>query len=299
MATRAKVAEDHFVKVRALIKDLVKRLEDDAKAEASQKSFCDKNMKKAVTDRDTASGNIESASAELTTLTANRETLEKDIQTLEEGIAGLKKEMLEATELRNEAKADNEKGIQMSDEGIEAVKSALELLQEFYSNAKLMQIGRYVPPKSDRDGNTLGDLAPDVFKSDYKGSQESSKGIIGILEVILSDFERTNGKTKEDEKSSEEEFAELEKDLKSSVEEKEKSIKEKEGTLDETKASILEQEQALSEAKDLLESSEAKLEDLTLMCVKGEESWEERKKKREEEIEALKDAMEILNNWQD
>merc|ERR1712146_756297 len=37
-------AKDRFVKVRSMIKDLIKKLEEDAKAEESQKSFCDEEM---------------------------------------------------------------------------------------------------------------------------------------------------------------------------------------------------------------------------------------------------------------
>merc|ERR1719446_302244 len=51
---KVKLSADHFVKVRGLIKDLIKRLEDDAAAEADQKSYCDKNMKEALANRDKA-----------------------------------------------------------------------------------------------------------------------------------------------------------------------------------------------------------------------------------------------------
>jgi len=60
----------------------------------------------------------------------------------------------------------------------------------------------------------------------------------------------------------------------------------------------LDQQQALSDAKDLLASGLEALEELEAMCVKGEETWEERKKKREDEIEALKSALTILEEWQ-
>jgi len=42
----------------------------------------------------------------------------------------------------------------------------------------------YVPPNSDRSGKTVADLAPKEFdSSDYKGQQEASKGILGLLET--------------------------------------------------------------------------------------------------------------------
>merc|ERR1719359_194979 len=206
-----------------------------------------------------------------------------------------KKALLEATELRAEDKAENEKTMAMSEEGAEAVKVALGLLKDFYNNA-FLQTGKYVPPNSDRDGNTVGDLAPEVFDSKYGGAQAESKGIVGILEVILSDFERTTKQTKSDEKDSKEAFETFEKDTNDDVDKKEKRIKAAEGELSDAESELLDQQQALSDAKELLEDALGALEELEAMCVKGEETWEERKQKREDEINALKEALAILED---
>jgi len=297
LAARVMVAEDHFVKVRGLIKDLIAKLKADAKSEATQKGVCDKGMRKAIDDRDTANAKIEIANAKITTLTAQKNSLEDEIDTLNGNIAELKKALLEATELRAADKAENTKTIEMSQEGADSVKLALGLLQDFYKNA-FVQTGKYTPPNADADGNTVGDLAPEVFDSKYHGSQAESKGIVGILEVILSDFERTNGQTKKDDKESKEAFETFEKDTNGDIDKKKNRIKKAEGELADAEANILDQQQALSDAKDLLESGLGALEDLDAMCVKGEETWEERKQKREDEIEALKSALQILDEWQ-
>merc|ERR1719324_1958380 len=99
----------------------------------------------------------------------------------------------------------------MSKAGAESVKLALGILKDFYSKA-FVQTGKYVPPNSDRDGNTVGDLAPEVFDSKYSGAQAESKGIVGILEVILSDFERTTKQTEKDERDSKAAFDRFKKD---------------------------------------------------------------------------------------
>merc|ERR1719218_86944 len=223
--------------------------------------------------------------------------LEDEIDTLNGQVAELKKALLEATELRADNKAENTKNMEMTEEGADAVKVALGLLKDFYSKA-FVQTGKYVPPNSDRDGNTVGDLAPEVFDDKYHGAQAESKGIVGILEVILSDFERQNKQTKSDEKDSKEAFEAFEKDTNDDVDKKETRIKKAKGELSDAEADLLDQEQALSDAKDLLADAQDSLEELEAMCVKGEETWEERKKKREEEIEALKEALAILEDWQ-
>jgi hypothetical protein len=295
---RIKLAEDHFVKVRGLIKDLIQKLKDDAKAEATQKGICDKDMAKALSDRDEANGKIEAAEGKLTTYRASQKEMEASVNDETKQIAQLKKDLLEATELRGEEKADNTNTVTMTKEGAESVKIALGVLKEFYEKAMLAQTGKYVPPKSDRDGNTVGDLAPEVFDSKYHGSQSESKGIVGILEVILADFERSTKKTEQDEKESEEAFETFEKDTKDSIDKKEKKIEDLEGKIADTKADILDQEAAKKDAKALLDGALESLESLQAMCVAGEETWEERKKKREEEIAALKDALAILEDWQ-
>jgi len=297
VAMRVRVAEDHFVKVRGLIKDLVAKLEADAKAEASTKNYCDKNMAKALSNRDDAKGKIEAAQGKITTYTANQESLEAEVKDEEKQIAELKKELLEATELRADDKAENKETIEMSDEGGKSVKLALGILKDFYGG--FVQTGKkYVPPKSDRSGNTVGDLAPEVFDSKYDGAGAESKGIIGILEVILSDFERTEKKATDDEKLSKEAFDELEKDTKEIIGKKDKKIEKMNEKITDLKADILEQQGAKSDAEEQLDSALAKLENLHSKCVAGEETWEERKKKREDEIAALKDALAILEDWQ-
>jgi len=183
----------------------------------------------------------------------------------------------------------------MSEDGAESVKLALGMLQDFYKNA-FVQTGKYVPPNSDRDGNTVGDLAPEFATEKYHGSQSESKGIIGILEVILSDFERTTKQTQSDEKDSKEAFEKFEKDTNDDVDKKEKRIKEADGEKSDAESDLLDQQQALSDAKELLEDSLSALEELEAMCVKGEETWEERKQKREDEINALKEALAILED---
>merc|ERR1719230_154670 len=105
---------------------------------------------------------------------------------------------------------------------------ALSILKEFYEGAAEALLQKYVPPNSDREGNTVGDLAPEVFDTKYKGAQAEGGGIIGILEVILSDFERTIAVTTEEEQMAQQDFEEFEADTKADIELKEKDIKEKE-----------------------------------------------------------------------
>merc|ERR1712118_453737 len=194
-------------KVRGLIKDLIAKLKADAEAEQTQKDFCDEEMKKAIEGRDEAIGKVEEHSAMIDKLKSEIAELVEEIEVLGNEIAALRKGLFEATELRAEEKADNKKTIGDSEAGLEAVKDAIAVLKDFYDNA-FVQTG-FVPAGADRDGNTVRDLAPEGQSGTYHGNQDAAKGIFGLLEVIMSDFERTIDKTTAEEEKAQEEFEKL------------------------------------------------------------------------------------------
>jgi outer membrane murein-binding lipoprotein Lpp len=296
-AMKVKLMADHFVKVRAIIKDLIQKLEDDAEAEATQKGFCDTNMAAAISDRDTGNAQIEEAMATISKLTAEKDQLNQEIQDLKKAIAENLKALNEATELRNGEKADNEATIETADEGKTAVELAINILKEFYDNA-FIQTGKYVPPNADRSGKTVADRAPEVFSGEYRGSQGASKGILGLLDVILSDFERTIDTTTDAEDTAAASFGTFESDTKQDNEDKEDEIDTKEGRISDIDDELVETEEDKGDATSLKENALTELKKLKPMCVEGEETYAQRVAKREKEIQALKDAQQMLDEWQ-
>merc|ERR1719217_1889935 len=127
--------EDHFVKVRGMIKDMIAKLEADAAAEGDQKAWCDSEMEKATSKRDENIGETEGDLAAKTTAESNVAKLEEEIQTLLEEIAELNKSLNEATELRGKEKAENTKTLADANAGLAGVKKAMKILKDFYDNA--------------------------------------------------------------------------------------------------------------------------------------------------------------------
>merc|ERR1719253_1991502 len=227
-------------------------------------------------------------------LNAEQKQSEMDIADLQATIAENTKALAEATELRNTEKAENEKTVNDATEGKEATELALSLLEGFYGSALV----QYVPPDSDREGKTVGDRAPEVFDGEYHGQQSASKGIIGILEVIVSDFENTVSKTEQEETEAAEAFQDFSDFIKESNEGMEKEVKAKDGRISEIGDEKVDAEIALKSAQKMLASAKEELEKLQPMCVDGDETYAERVAKRQKEIDALKEAMELLDNWQ-
>jgi hypothetical protein len=307
LAMKAALQEDHFVKVRGLIQDLIDRLEAEALAEADQKSYCDKEIGDAVEKRDDQISEVEKQSAIITekeTLVAEKK---EEIAELSQAIADLHKALNEAKELRAEEKLMNEKTVEDAKAGLEAVKEAISILEDYYKNPGFIQV-RDDPPKakyekfkakgSDREGNTVGDLAPEMsYEGDYEGKVDSKGGVIGLLQVIQSDFERTVETTETAEKDAQDKFDDFEKETKDDIKAKKDSKDDAEKAIEEAEDDIVTAKDEKEDADKLHETALEELDKLKALCVEGAESYEERAKKREEEIEALKEALEILENF--
>merc|ERR1719453_1346371 len=97
--------------------------------------------------------------------------------------------MKEATEFREKEKAENLKTIKDAKEAQEAVSQALVILKDFYAKqAGLLQEAQVPEMKA------------------YKGMGGMKKGVVGMLEVILSDFARLDAETTADENQAADEY---------------------------------------------------------------------------------------------
>jgi len=297
---KVKVSEDHFVKVRTLIKDIISRLEEQASAEATQKQFCDENMQKQVTNRDEASTKLEELKTTISAKTAEEAQLKAEVATLSKQIAENEKAINEATVLREAEHAENQKTIDDATVGKEDVELAIKILSEFYAaqgGKALLQAMRYTPPNSDREGKTFADRAPTTSFDNYEGKQSESKGIIGLLQVILADFERTISTVEEEEGEAEEKHSDFVTQTNEDSASKKADIETKEGQLETLADELVTAKDEQMDAEKALKLAQEELVKLEKLCVAGAESYEEKVEKRKQEIEALKQALEIFENW--
>jgi len=283
--------EDHFVKVRGLIKDMIAKLEADAASEGSQKQWCDDEMEKATSQRDTNIGETEGDLAKKSMAEAKIAKLKEEIQTLLEEIAELNKALNEATELRGQDKAENTKTVADATAGLAGVTKAMKILKDFYENAFI----QYKPPKSDASGMTVGDLAPDSFSGDFKGNQGAAVGIIGQLDVIKSDFEANIAATNQAETDAESEFQTYKTETETDVSNKESSVTTKEGEVDTETGNLSDYKDDLMTHTKLKDEALEELAKLKPACVDTGSDYEEKVARREQEIEALKNAYVIFD----
>jgi len=95
-----KVADDPFVKVKKMIKDMITRLLEEANEEAEHKGWCDTEMATSKKTRDHKTATIDTLSATADKLTADIAQLSEEIADLTDAIGEIDAAVAKATEVR-------------------------------------------------------------------------------------------------------------------------------------------------------------------------------------------------------
>mmetsp|Transcript_41895 Transcript_41895/g.115492 ORF Transcript_41895/g.115492 Transcript_41895/m.115492 type:complete len:719 (+) Transcript_41895:42-2198(+) len=287
LASRA--SADPFAKVKELIQRLVERLLRESTAEATKKTFCDTELGKATQDRSFRLTDVETLNVKIAGLEVKEDQLTEEIGALTTSLADLRNNLANATAVRAQEKAENIASVKGAREGLAALTEAIGILKVFYKQAAKAQVGLLQTSPVDEDTQGPG------FVGAYKGKQESSSGIIGLLEVIRSDFERTIRTTEASEKEAAAAFVEFDRVSNTDISGKETQKKLNEEDLDAAKNDIRQSLADLQTNMDLLDDALKMLEELRPTCIDVTMPYAERVQKREEEIAALKRALCILD----
>jgi prefoldin subunit 5 len=279
-----RVAADPFTKVKKMIKDMISKLSQEATEETEHKGFCDTELTTNKQTRDAKTEAIAALTAEKEELTSNIADLSQDLTDLAQAIKELDAAMAEATQTRTEAKAKNEETIADAKAAQEAVTNAMAVLKDFYAKSATAT-ALVQQPAAD---------APETFDKPYTGMLPEGGSVVDFLEVILTDFNRLETTTATDEAAEADEYKKY-----MFESEKDKALKENEsGHKSATKS---DKEQALAQNGEELKLTQEQLdkaveyyEKLKPTCVDSGITYEERVKRREEEIQSLQEALKIL-----
>jgi len=260
-------SSDPFVKVKELISDMIKRLVKEAGEEADHKEYCDRERAHTSEKKKDRIARSNKLSSQINTQSASAAELKDEVARLHDELATLEQQQLQAINLRSEQKAEFEKNKPQAEMGLKGVRQAQRILSEYYS----MEDGK-----------------------DHQVATGESKTIMGFLEVIEADFAKHLAAMTVDEESAQEDFEKISHAYELSKAEKATSMKLKTQTIKALERDTRElQEDASNLQTELsaLEQYEAKLLD---QCVRKPEPYQQRKERRESEIQGLKEALRIL-----
>lgn len=200
-----------------------------------------------------------------------------------------------ATQLRNAEKAKNTKTIAEAKEAHTAVAEAKKVLSEFYEKAaaatSLMQ----------RAGDAQDANRPEIFNdgtdpSAMKGQQAAGANVLGFLEVIHADFMRLQTGTEAAEKEAQLQYDVYTIESKKLLKEQEADKGHKVQLRKEAEATKKEAEEDREEQRDLLEKANTVFAELKPKCIDTSANYGDRVEQRENEVQSLKEALEMLGN---
>jgi len=262
------------VKVRGLIKDLIAELEEAGAAEASKEAKCKSDIAGGTRDVKVKAGQMKKYQSRLDSSSAKFETLGVEVKELQAEVKQMGIDMQAWSKIRNQENTDNTATIKDAVESIEAIGTAIGVLQEFYGTAALLQ----------------------TAVASKQPQSESATMIIEYLQTAQEDFEKIRQEAETAEKTGTEDYEKDMQAAKVSLAKKKALIEGKEGERASLKVMIGQVSEDLANATKAWEAATEYLKNKKEECSNKAMSYEERKRRREEEIAGLQEALEILSS---
>merc|ERR1719326_2576520 len=140
-----------------------------------------------------------------------------------------------------------------------------------------------------------GQQKPEVFDEPYTGMQSENGGVVGMLEVIQSDFARLETDTKAAEAEAQKAFDEFTSESAVNRAANAKDVEHKTTKKTNQEAAPTAKKADLEGTQKELDPALAYYDKLKPSCVDAGVSYEDRVARRKEEIESLQEALRILN----
>merc|ERR1719191_2087703 len=279
-----------FGPVIKLLRDLVTRLEEEAAAETSQHEWCENEKTTGVATQQDREKNIEKLTAEVDTLTTDTTTLKNEVEFLQSEIERIERETQEAIALRAEQKKTYDIAKADHEEVIRAINAALEALSGQYGafvQVKASHRSKRQDPTQTGKGTPFG-----AYKSGGEGGASAMEMLqdlnarytTALEEIIRTEADQIKAH-KELLKKNEQFRIDCENTKAAKTTERRAKINRLNDAKDELKTSMVE-----------LHEVSKYLQDLRPSCDDIRSTFEERKKRREAEIAALKEALEVISD---
>jgi len=258
---------------------------EEANSEAEHKGWCDTELATNKQTREIKTEAVDKLTSEIEKLTADIGKLTEEISDLTDAIAEIDAELAKATEQRQAEKEKNASTIKDAKDGQEALTQGMAVLREFYAKAaEATSLAQQTPAED----------APETFDEPYQGQQDEAGGVMGLLEVILSDFARLEGDTEAAEAQAQDEYDTFVADSQQDKAVKTAEIEHKESKKKDAEQALVMAKRSLEEVQGELDAALKYYEELKPTCVDVGVTWEERVAARKEEIQSLKEAYEML-----
>jgi len=279
-------------KIKSMIEDMVANIKSKMDAEATKEAWCEEEVAKNKETRGELSDEVEELQSQIEKLEASIKTTSHDISDLSASLTETKQAMSEATELRHEEKANNTVTIADAKAAQAAVDQALKVLQDFYEKA-----GKATALTQLSSQGLANPEAPQALSGGtYNGMGSETGGVLGLIEVIKSDFARLEAETTSEEETAASEYETFMEDSHLDVTKKEKDVQYKTMNKESKERKLASENMDLEGVQAELDAATKTFEELKPQCATHHPTFEERKAERDKKIKALEDSLEALRS---
>eukprot|EP00933_Yihiella_yeosuensis_P016769 TRINITY_DN141_c1_g1_i7.p1 TRINITY_DN141_c1_g1~~TRINITY_DN141_c1_g1_i7.p1 ORF type:complete len:685 (+),score=290.22 TRINITY_DN141_c1_g1_i7:89-2143(+) len=271
--------KDVFAEIKELISKMIADKKAQAQKDSTKKAYCETEKAKTKEKLDELQTSNDKLGAKIDKKESEAATLKSEAETLASELIALVKQQQEMDATRKEESEVYAKTHKDLSDGLDGTRMALKVLRDYYQGTS-------------QSGASFLQMDPPSFG--HSADEGASTGIIGMLEVVESDFSRDLVAAETEEESAEEEYVKLTDQNKVTKIEKENEQKFKA----ETSASITQAIQEKITDKEALAEELAAVvkysKSLEEQCLEGGLTYEERVAAREAEIAGLKEALKTI-----
>jgi len=284
IAVRARM--DAFSEVKKSISGMIDALAKEKQDEIKHKDFCIEELNSNERDTEMKERDRADLEAKIDDLTMTVDTLTKELEALKAEIADLTTQMKRAGEDREKQNAEFQTVVADQRATQKLLDAALGILKGFYEKAALVQ---------ERATATYADdqAPPPGFKSHSKN--KNSGGVMGMIQELIDEAKGLEADAIRGEEDSQKAYEEFVMDTNDSLEEATKASVSKSDMKAKAEAEKVEAETEHESTMGTLESLSAENADLHKSCDFTLKNFEVRQSAREDEIEALKQALAMFS----
>jgi len=275
-------SDDVFHKIKGLVEDMIAKLEREAEEDATEKAYCDEELAKTEAKHTDLEQDISKLSAKIDKAATTSAKRKEEVKDLQAELAALAREQAQLDAIRSEEHADYTKAKTELEAGINGVQAALGVLRDYYGGASFVQ----------NDMTSM--MQQPAMPPSHTKAGGAGTSIINLLELCESDFSSNLAKEEAAESDALSEYEKVTEENKLSKTTKDQDVKYKTQEfkgLDKEVSELSGDKATLSTEFAAVSEYYGKLKE---RCIAKPNSYEERKARREEEIEGLKEALQVL-----
>merc|ERR1719460_1808460 len=274
---------DAFTKVKKSIQDMVDKLIKEKEDEIKHKDFCVEELNNNERDTEMKERDRADLEAKIEDLAMTIDTLAKEIEVLKADVAELQVQMKRAGEDRENQNKEFQVTVADQRATQKLLTAALNVLKGFYekkAKAALLQQKAKQP-------------APPGFKKYEKSA--ASGGVMGMMQSIIDEAKAMEAEAIRGEEDSQKAYEEFVQDTNASIEEKNKDMTNKMEQKAKAESDKVEAETQHEATMGEIEQLMNENADLHKSCDFTLKNFEIRQSARDDEIEALKQALAMFS----